>query len=74
MRRPGELLYRYNIVKPKYVMPVHGEWRHLKANAEIAIQAGVPRDNAFIIENGIVVISSTTKLRSWDRFHVDLCM
>jgi len=51
----GELLYCYNIVKPKYVMPVHGEWRHLKANAEIAIQAGVPRDNAFIIENGIVV-------------------
>ncbi|MEY4035678.1 MAG: hypothetical protein RLZZ311_855 [Actinomycetota bacterium] len=51
----GELLYCYNIVKPKYVMPVHGEWRHLKSNAEIAIQAGVPRDNAFIIENGIVV-------------------
>jgi ribonuclease J len=51
----GELLYCYNIVKPKYVMPVHGEWRHLKANAEIAIQAGVPRENAFIIENGIVV-------------------
>ena len=51
----GELLYCYNIVKPKYVLPVHGEWRHLKANAEIAIQAGVPRENAFIIENGIVV-------------------
>jgi ribonuclease J len=51
----GELLYCYNIVKPKYVLPVHGEWRHLKANAEIAIQAGVPRENAFVIENGIVV-------------------
>ena len=51
----GELLYCYNIVKPKYVMPVHGEWRHLKANAELAIEAGVPRDNTFIIENGIVV-------------------
>jgi ribonuclease J len=51
----GELLYCYNIVKPKYVMPVHGEWRHLKANAEIAIESGVPRENAFIIENGIVV-------------------
>ncbi len=51
----GELLYCYNIVKPKYVMPVHGEWRHLKANAELAIEAGVPRENAFIIENGIVV-------------------
>ena len=51
----GELLYCYNIVKPKYVMPVHGEWRHLKANAEIAIQAGMPRSNALIIENGVVV-------------------
>jgi ribonuclease J len=51
----GELLYCYNIVKPKYALPVHGEWRHLKANAEIAIQAGVQRENAFIIENGIVV-------------------
>jgi ribonuclease J len=51
----GELLYCYNIVKPKYVMPIHGEWRHMKANAELAIQAGVPRSNALIIENGVVV-------------------
>ncbi len=51
----GELLYCYNIVKPKYAMPIHGEWRHLKANAELAIQAGVPRENTFIAENGIVV-------------------
>lgn len=51
----GELLYCYNVVKPKYVMPVHGEWRHLTANAELAIQSGVSRDNAIIVENGIVV-------------------
>lgn len=51
----GELLYCYNIVKPKYVMPVHGEWRHLRANAELAIQTGVPRSNVIIVENGIVV-------------------
>ena len=51
----GELMYCYNIVKPKYVMPVHGEWRHLKANAELAIAAGMPRSNALIIENGVVV-------------------
>ena len=51
----GELLYCYNIVKPKYVMPVHGEWRHLKANAELAISTGVARGNALIIENGVVV-------------------
>ncbi len=51
----GELLYCYNIVKPKYAMPIHGEWRHLKANAELAIASGVPRKNTFIAENGIVV-------------------
>ena len=51
----GELLYCYNIVKPRYVMPVHGEWRHLTANAELAISAGVPREHAIIIENGVVV-------------------
>ena len=51
----GELLYCYNIVKPKYVLPIHGEWRHLKANAELAIQSGVPRENAFIIDNGVVI-------------------
>ena len=51
----GELLYCYNIVKPKYVLPIHGEWRHLKANAELAIQSGVARENTFIIDNGVVI-------------------
>jgi ribonuclease J len=51
----GELLYCYNIVKPKYVMPIHGEWRHMKANAELAIQSGVPRGNTFIVDNGVVI-------------------
>ena len=51
----GELLYCYNIVKPKFVLPIHGEWRHLKANAELAIQSGVARENTFIIDNGVVI-------------------
>ena len=51
----GELLYCYNIVKPKYVMPIHGEWRHMKANAELAIQSGVPRSNTFIVDNGVMI-------------------
>jgi len=51
----GEVLYCYNIVKPKYVMPIHGEWRHMKANAELAIQSGVPRGNTFIVDNGVVI-------------------
>jgi len=51
----GELLYCYNIVKPKNVMPIHGEWRHLRANAELAIKTGVSRTNTLVVENGIVV-------------------
>jgi len=51
----GELLYCYNIVKPKNVMPIHGEWRHLRANAELAIKTGVPRSNTIVVDNGIVI-------------------
>lgn len=51
----GELLYCYNVVKPKNVMPVHGEWRHMKANAELAISTGVKRSNTVVVDNGIVV-------------------
>ncbi len=51
----GELLYCYNILKPKNVMPVHGEYRHLIANAELAKQTGVPEQNVLITEDGWVV-------------------
>jgi len=51
----GELLYCYNIVKPRNVMPVHGEWRHLVANAELAVQTGVPREQVVLAEDGVVV-------------------
>lgn len=51
----GELLYCYNIVKPKNVMPIHGEWRHLRANAALAVASGVPENNVVIAEDGVVV-------------------
>jgi len=51
----GELLYAYNLVKPVQVMPIHGEARHLRANAQVAIDSGVPVNNALICENGSVV-------------------
>jgi len=51
----GELAYCYNIVRPAHVMPVHGEWRHLQANAAIAVRAGVPADRVVIAEDGVVV-------------------
>ncbi|NIZ91882.1 ribonuclease J [Kineococcus rubinsiae] len=51
----GELLYCYNILKPRNVMPVHGEYRHLLANRDLAIQTGVPRNRVVIAEDGVVV-------------------
>ncbi|QWC85351.1 ribonuclease J [Nocardioidaceae bacterium] len=51
----GELLYCYNIVKPRNVLPVHGEARHMKANAELARRTGVPKDRIIEGEDGIVV-------------------
>jgi ribonuclease J len=51
----GELLYCYNVVQPSNVMPVHGEWRHLQANAELAASTGVARDRIVLAEDGVVV-------------------
>jgi ribonuclease J len=51
----GELLYVYNIVRPSNVMPVHGEWRHLRANADLAVLTGVSRDRTVLAEDGVVV-------------------
>jgi ribonuclease J len=51
----GELLFLYNAVRPSNVMPVHGEWRHLRANAALAVATGVPADHVVIAEDGVVV-------------------
>ena len=51
----GELMYCYNIVRPRNVMPVHGESRHLVANADIAVLTGVPRERVVMAEDGVVV-------------------
>lgn len=51
----GELLYCYNILRPGHAMPVHGETRHLLANARIAEQTGIPAQNILVTEDGAVV-------------------
>ncbi|MGN7976703.1 ribonuclease J [Microbacterium sp. 22195] len=51
----GELLYCYNILKPKNVLPVHGEYRHLMANARLAQDTGIAEENTIIGSNGTVV-------------------
>ena len=51
----GELAYCYNIIRPTNVLPVHGEWRHLKANADIAVRTGVDAEHVHIGQDGTVI-------------------
>jgi ribonuclease J len=51
----GELVYCYNIIRPANVMPVHGEWRHLRANADLAISTGLDPERVVMAEDGVVV-------------------
>ncbi|WP_345752860.1 ribonuclease J [Microbacterium rhizophilus] len=51
----GELLYCYNILKPRNVLPVHGEYRHLMANAKLAQDTGLAEERTILGENGSVV-------------------
>ena len=50
-----EIKLIYSLVKPKYAIPVHGEYRHLKAQAGVAISLGIPKENVFIMKSGDVL-------------------
>ncbi len=47
-----ELKLVHNLVKPTYFVPVHGEYRHLVKHAQLAVELGLPKENAFILDNG----------------------
>ncbi len=51
----GELLYVLNATRPSNVMPIHGEWRHLRAHAELAYATGVPPEQVVLADDGVVV-------------------
>ena len=51
----GELRYLYNIVKPRNVLPVHGEWRHLRANKAIAVGVGIDPERVLLADDGVVI-------------------
>ncbi|MBN7792842.1 ribonuclease J [Microbacterium esteraromaticum] len=51
----GELIYCYNILRPKNVLPVHGEYRHLIANAKLAQDTGIPEERTIIAGNGTII-------------------
>ena len=51
----GELLFLLNATKPRHVMPIHGEWRHLRAHGALAVATGVAPENVVYAEDGVVV-------------------
>ena len=64
-----ELKLIYSLVKPKYAIPVHGEYRHLKANSEIAKSLGIPKENVFIIQSGDVLELDDESAKVVDKVH-----
>ena len=66
----GELLFLYNMARPRNAMPVHGEWRHLRANKELAIATGVKPENTVLAQNGVVVDMVDGKLKVAGQYQV----
>ncbi|ABP89131.1 ribonuclease J [Streptococcus suis] len=57
------------LIKPKYFMPVHGEYRMQKIHASLAVDTGVPKDNIFIMENGDVLALTKDSARLAGQFN-----
>lgn len=64
-----ELKLIYSLVKPKYAIPVHGEYRHMKANAAVARSLGIPKENIFIMQSGDVLELNEESAKIVDKVH-----
>ena len=64
-----ELKLLYALVKPKYAIPIHGEFRHIRANADLAVEVGVARENAFILQTGDVIELCHESAKVVDKVH-----
>ncbi len=64
-----EIKLIYSLVRPKYAIPVHGEFRHLKAQADLAKSLGVPRENIFLLSSGDVLELCEESARVVDQVH-----
>lgn len=65
-----EIKLIYSLVKPKYSIPVHGEYRHLKTHADLALEMGIPKENIFILSSGDVLELSEEGSRVVDQVQV----
>lgn len=66
----GELLMLYNAARPSCAMPVHGEWRHMRANKALAISTGVRPENTALAQNGVVVDMVKGKVKVVGQYQV----
>jgi len=66
----GELLMLYNAARPTCAMPVHGEWRHMRANKELAISTGVRPEFVALAQNGVVVDMQKGKVKVVGQYQV----
>ncbi len=64
-----ELKLIYSLVKPRYAIPVHGEFRHRNANAKLAVNLGIPKENVFLIHSGDVMELDSEKAQVVDKVH-----
>ncbi|MBM3154573.1 MAG: ribonuclease J [Chloroflexi bacterium] len=62
-----ELKLLLNLVKPKFFIPIHGEYRHLSLHAKLAKSLGMPESNIFVIENGSILELDRNKARVTDK-------
>lgn len=58
-----EIKLIYSLIKPKYAIPVHGEYQHLREHGRLAQDMGIPKDNVFILESGDVLSLSKEKAK-----------
>ena len=64
-----EIKLIYSLVRPKYAIPVHGEYRHLKAQADVALSLGIPKENIFIMTSGDVLELGGDSAKIVDHVH-----
>lgn len=64
-----ELKLIHTLVKPKYFMPVHGEYRHLKHHSDLALKLGMDKSNVFTLETGQVLEISQDKAIATEKVH-----
>lgn len=64
-----EIKLIYSLVHPKYAIPVHGEYRHLKAQAGIASQMGIDKENIFVLHSGDVIEMDDNSAKVVDKVH-----